>query len=215
MKLRQPRILAVWLLLPVCLGIVPEADVAHAASSDAYNAAIDEARKGHDGRAAAMLLGAAAGLAEDDIWLQRMQTAAMLLDMRSHQETRFRQNMDGGTHLALMKTYIRQRQAPEPSMPWLTGVMGTILPGSGHALLGRWGDAGIAALMVWPMLVLTLWAARRRMGPVTVFFSILTVWLWSGTVFSAVSLAERGDLESYLSWWQGLWQSSGLPGRPW
>jgi len=53
------------------------------------------------------------------------------------------------------------------------------------------------------------------MGPVTVFFVLTTLWLWSGSVFSAVSLAERGSFEAYVLWWQGLWQASGLPGRPW
>ena len=70
-------------------------------------------------------------------------------------------------------------------------------------------------MLVWPMLLLTLWAARRHMGPVTVFFALITVWLWSGTVFSSMSLAERASFEAYTLWWQGLWQASGLQGQPW
>ena len=98
---------------------------------------------------------------------------------------------------------------------WLPGLLATIFPGAGHAWQERWNDAVVAAIMVWPMLILTLWAAYRRMGPVTIFFAMITAWLWSGTVFSAISLAERGDVEAYLVWWQGLWQASALPGRPW
>ena len=97
----------------------------------------------------------------------------------------------------------------------MPAILATIFPGAGHAWQGRWQDAWVAAIMVWPMLILTLWAASRRMGPVTIFFAMITAWLWSGTVFSSISLAERGGMESYLLWWQGVWQASGLPGRPW
>jgi len=61
----------------------------------------------------------------------------------------------------------------------------------------------------------TFWADRRDMGPVTVFFAMITAWLWSGMVFSATSLAERGGYELYYAWWQQLWQASGLPSKPW
>ncbi|HXH64764.1 MAG TPA: hypothetical protein VNH42_04550, partial [Mariprofundaceae bacterium] len=115
----------------------------------------------------------------------------------------------------MIRAYLQHEPVPAPRSAWMPAVLAALLPGSGHLWLGRPHDAWVAAVMVWPMLLLTLWAYRRGMGPVTVFFALVTVWLWSGTVFSAWSLAERGDFEAYLTWWQGLWQASALPGRPW
>ena len=53
------------------------------------------------------------------------------------------------------------------------------------------------------------------MGPVTAFFALVTAWLWSGSVFSAIALAERGGMEAYLDWWRELWRFAAIPGRPW
>jgi hypothetical protein len=115
----------------------------------------------------------------------------------------------------LMSNWLKQHPIPAVEDSIMPGLLAAIIPGSGHAWLGRWGDAGVAAMLVWPLLILTFWAARRDMGPVTVFFALITAWLWSGTVFSATSLAERGDYELYYAWWQQMWQASGLPSKPW
>ena len=183
----------------------------HADAGQAYRQAIALAAQGRGAEAVAMLRGfsdAATG-----VWKERATTAAALIDMRLK-----RRNVPlevGSFNDVLVEQYRRQHPAPKQADVRLVGAAATLIPGAGHAWLGRWHDAGIAALMVWPMIVLTLWAAKRRMGPVTVFFALLTLWLWSGSVFSAVSLAERGGFEAYAAWWQGLWQASGLPGRPW
>jgi hypothetical protein len=158
-----------------------------------------------------MLAGAAETAPE--VWRERMQDAAALIAMRDRQGRQFSSVI--GPNGALIEAYVHTHAAPPPANPRVAGILAAVLPGAGHAWLGRWHDAGIAALMVWPMLLLTLWSWRRRMGPLTVFFMLLTLWLWSGSVFSAVSLSERGGFEAYAHWWQGLWQASGLPGRPW
>ncbi|MDQ6961102.1 MAG: hypothetical protein Q9M28_01035 [Mariprofundaceae bacterium] len=147
------------------------------------------------------------------LWYERMQAAERLLQMRLKVELTW-QAMPP-VYQGLAAAYTQQHAAPEASPQWLVGMLATLLPGSGHAYLGLWRDALSAALLVVPMLILTLWAARREMGPVTVFFFLITVWLWSGTVFSALSLAQRGSGEAYLLWWQGLWQATALPGQPW
>ncbi|MDQ6986921.1 MAG: hypothetical protein Q9M25_03860 [Mariprofundaceae bacterium] len=184
---------------------------AKAAASDAYRQGIALAAEGRDGQAVAMLRGVAAS--SSGIWSERASTAAKLIDMRQRQDASRLEiaSLNG----VLLAKYQLLHAPPQAANARLAGIFATLFPGAGHAWLGRWHDAGIAALMVWPMLLLTFWAAKRKMGPVTVFFALLTLWLWSGSVFSAVSLAERGAFEAYVVWWQGLWQASGLPGRPW
>jgi len=200
------RFIALLLLFIVIIPIHVEA-----AASDAYRQGIALAAEGRDGQAVAMLRGVAAS--SSGIWSERAATAARLIDMRLRQDASKLEiaSLNG----VLLAKYQLLHAPPQAANGRFAGIFATLFPGAGHAWLGRWRDAGIAALMVWPMLLLTFWAAKRRMGPVTVFFTLLTLWLWSGSVFSAVSLAERGAFEAYVLWWQGLWQASGLPGRPW
>ncbi|MDX8390472.1 MAG: hypothetical protein R8M38_08280 [Mariprofundaceae bacterium] len=185
-----------------------------AAPADSYRSAMAQAAKGQDEKAISWLHGAAATLPANHPWQQRMLTAASMLKMR--QQLQQRPEISSALPQAQMvHAYLKQKPAPESAPTWLAGGLASLIPGSGHLYLGRTNDAMVAAFMVWPLLILTLWAARRQMGPVTVFFAMTTAWLWSGTVFSAVSLAERGSMEAYMLWWQGSWQASGLPGRPW
>jgi len=159
-------------------------------------------------------LQASRDISAEEIWLQRMDLARALFVARAEQGAA--EIADGpGTHAKLAHAYQQRVTMPEKQNVWLVRLLSVVLPGAGHAWMGRWADAGVVMLLVWPMLILTLWAAKRRMGPVTLFFAIITAWLWSGTVFSATSLMERGAHEAYLFWWQGLWQAAALPGRPW
>lgn len=202
------RMLLAVLLLSALLG---QAQPAVADASDAYHRAIALAAQGRDVEAVAMLAGAVETAPE--VWAVRMRVAAALLGMRTRQgvEAPLADGMNG----ALVAAYAQSHAAPPPADGRVAGVLAAVFPGAGHAWLGRWHDAATAAMLVWPMLLLTLWAWRRGMGPLTVFLALLTLWLWSGSVFSAVSLAERGGFEAYAQWWQGMWQASGLPGRPW
>ncbi len=193
---------------------------AHASPAQVWQQAMQMAAAGHGEAAIAHLSGAASMIPNrHDLWRERMLVAAALLDMREKQRAQVdfpeAPEFSGWAEVRLVRRYLAGHPPPVTQAPYVAGMAAALFPGAGHAWQGRWRDAGVAALLVWPMLVLTLWAARRRMGPVTVFFALITVWLWSGTVFSAVSLAERGNVEAYLYWWQGLWQASGLPGRPW
>jgi len=203
-----------WIVIAL-LSLPAVAIAAESPARQVYGDAIELAATGHDSDAVARLQGAAAMLAADDIWAERMELAAGLIGMRRQQAMMFSPVKHPSSHAALAAAYLKQIPGPETTNDWVSGILATVLPGAGHGWQGRWRDALTAALMVWPMLLLTLWAAYRRMGPVTVFFALITAWLWSGTIFSAISLAERGSYEAYLLWWQGLWQASGLPGRPW
>lgn len=202
----------VWAILALILG-----PPAHADPGTAYRAAMTLAAQGKDAEALARLQGTLDALPPGtggDEWRGWLASAAALLQMR-HELLLQPSFTEAADAVGRVQRYLATAPPPERGRPWVAALCGTIFPGAGHAWLGRWRDAAKAATLVWPMLLLTYWAWRRRMGPVTVFFVVLTVWLWSGTVFSAYSLARRGDLFAYLSWWQGVWQASGLPGRPW
>jgi len=199
-------------LLIVLLAYLP---VCQADSASAYRQAIDSAVQGDDRTVVATLGVLAEILPAQSIWRQRMIAAQQLIRMRMANSVLFPVQAGPNSHLALASAYASAHPLLQDVKRWPATLLAVIAPGAGHAWQGRWRDAGMAALMVWPMLILTIWAAKRRMGPVTVFFALITVWLWSGTVFSSISLAERANAETYMAWWQGVWQASGLPGRPW
>jgi hypothetical protein len=183
-------------------------------SERVYKQSLLLASQGRVSDAVIALQAASAVLMIEDIWRERMLAASVLLIMQKQQTTQAA-SVGRNNYLKLADVYRQTNLQPQPIQVWPVALLASIFPGAGHAWLGRWHDAGVAALFVWPLLLLTLWAARRKMGPVTVFFALLTLWLWSGTVFSAISLAERGSFEMYMQWWQQLWLASALPGKPW
>jgi len=182
---------------------------------EVYRQAVQVAAEGHDREAVALLQGGLGVLPPGaSVARERLAAAAALLAMRDHLALQ-PGLLGAGAPAAAVRGYLASHPAPPRGRPWVAPLLGAVLPGAGHAWLGRWRDAATTAVMVLPMLLLTFWAWRRRMGPVTLFFALITVWLWSGTLFSAYSLARRGDLHGYLVWWHGVWEASGLPGRPW
>lgn len=199
-------------ILAVLLCIPAQAE---AASEQTYQQSLNLAATGHEAEAIAALFAAASVLADYNIWKSRMQAAAILLDMKRGQQASLPAQEKYEDNLALAAGYAREHQPPAAESSRLAVMLAALFPGAGHAWQGRWRDAMAAAMLVWPLLILTLWAARRKMGPVTVFFALITVWIWSGTVFSAMSLVERTSQAAYMLWWQGLWQASALPGQPW
>ncbi len=203
----------VFLVLLAILAALLRVQPVTAGASDTYRQAMHLAATHRDARALALL----AGLQSSDpnLWRDRGRDAAALIAMR-HKRASGPVFPDKDSLAAVLsQRYIAASPAPEAGAAWVPALLAALAPGAGHAWLGRYHDAVAAAVLVWPMLLLTLWAWRRRMGPVTVFFALLAVWLWSGNIFSAISLNERASFEAYLRWWQGLWQASALPGRPW
>jgi len=199
-------------LLLVLLAYLP---VCHADPVASYRHAVNMAAQGDDREAVASLDTLVEAISIQSVWRQRILAAQQLIRMRMSHQTLFPAQFGPNQHMALAAAYAASHPLLQDVKRWPATLLAVIAPGAGHAWQGRWHDAGMAALMVWPMLILTVWAAKRRMGPVTVFFALITVWLWSGTVFSSISLAERANAETYMAWWQGVWQASGLPGRPW
>lgn len=196
-------------------GVVESVEVADRAPQHVYQQAMQQASKGHYSEASLRLRATASALPEAHPWRQRMETAAALISMRQVQSVAL-PPLTSPLHKAMLNKSLQDRPAPNVENTWVPTALSVLLPGSGHAWMGRWSDALVAAVMVWPMLLLTLWAMRRDMGPVTVFFAMITTWLWSGTAFSAMSLSERANAELYMLWWQQLWLSSGLTGAvPW
>ena len=193
---------------------------ASAAPEQVWQESIRLAQTGQDRQAIAVLSGALLQSNEkNSVWSQRFDIAKRLLELRLNAKINSEYSVLDTTgnnqYGMLMQGWLDTHPKPQVEESIMPGLLAAILPGTGHAWLGRWGDAGVAAMLVWPLLILTFWAARRDMGPVTVFFALITAWLWSGTVFSATSLAERGDFEIYYAWWQQMWAASGLPSRPW
>jgi len=189
--------------------------VSLAGPEEAYRMAINLAAQGQEQHAITTLSALLETLPPQSIWHERMLAAQQLINMKAEQQIVIPSQHPLNPYLKLASTHTASKPLLVETTIWPAAMLATLLPGAGHAWLGRWHDARTAALMVWPMLLLTLWAFKRGMGPVTLFFTLITLWLWSGSVFSAISLAERGSLETYLIWWQNVWQSSGLPGRPW
>jgi len=187
----------------------------YADSASAFRQAVTMAAQGDDQAARVSLHALAAVLPAGDTWRQRIDAAEQLIGMRANRKIQFPVRTNPNPYLALASAYASAHPLLPDATRWPATALAVVFPGAGHAWQGRWKDAGMAAMMVWPMLLLTAWAAKRRMGPVTVFFALITIWLWSGTVFSSISLAERANAETYMAWWQGVWQASGLPGRPW
>jgi len=194
------------------LMVVP---MSHADPATSFRQAVNLAAQGDDKAAKTILYNLAEPLPAGDLWRQRILAADQLIGMRAMKQTLFPAHSGPNPHLALAYAYASSHPLLLDATRWPATLLAVMLPGAGHAWQGRWKDAGMAAMMVWPMLILTVWAAKRRMGPVTVFFALITLWLWSGTVFSSISLAERTNAETYMAWWQSIWQASGLPGRPW
>jgi len=191
----------------------------NAAPEQVWQESMKLAQQGQDRQAIALLNGAILQSGQSTVWTQRFDIAKRLLKLRRDAKINSTYNTlipnNRNQHDILMQNWLSQHPIPAVEDSFMPALLASIIPGSGHAWLGRWGDAGVAAMLVWPLLILTFWAARRDMGPVTVFFALITAWLWSGTVFSATSLAERGDFEMYYVWWQEAWVASGLPSRPW
>jgi len=201
------------LLRAIVWAVLFVAGTAHAAPADSYHAALRLAAQGQDAQAVQRLREGLNGADANDPWRLRMAAAASLIEARGQTSTAIDLSK-APMQQAMSEAYLKT-SPPAEAASWPAGLLSLLLPGSGHAWMGRWRDAGVAATMVWPMIGLTLWAARRRMGPVTVFFAMITIWLWSGVIFSALSIAEREAAEIYMQWWQGLWGATGLPGRPW
>jgi len=201
-------------LLFLCMPLL-----AQASPEQVWQQSMQLAQQGQDRQAIAVLEGAILQSGQSNVWTQRFDIAKRLLKLRYDAKVNSTYNTlmlnQSNQYDILMQGWLQQHPIPAVEESIMPGLLAAIIPGAGHAWLGRWGDAGVSAMLVWPLLILTFWAARRDMGPVTVFFALITAWLWSGTVFSATSLAERGDFELYYAWWQQLWQASGLPSKPW
>ncbi|MDX8382070.1 MAG: hypothetical protein R8M14_08170 [Ghiorsea sp.] len=193
--------------------------VAQAAPENVWQTSMKLAQHGHDAQAISMLNGAMLQMDQPSTWKQRFDITQRLLklriDAKSSSEYNALRLTGNNQYEMLMQSWLQQHPIPVVEDSIMPGLLGSVIPGAGHAWLERWGDAGVSAMLVWPLLILTFWAARRDMGPVTVFFALITAWLWSGTIFSATSLAERGDFELYYAWWQQMWVASGLPSKPW
>lgn len=199
-------------LLAVLFFCIP---ASQAGPAEAYRMAINLAAQGQEQQSITTLSALIETEPAQSSWRERMFAAKQLIRMKTEQQADIPLQSSPNPYIRLASAYVRSHPLLQEIERWPAAVLATLFPGAGHAWLGRWHDARTAALMVWPMLLLTLWAYKRGMGPVTLFFALITLWLWSGTVFSAISLAERGDVETYMIWWQNVWQSSGLPGRPW
>ncbi|MDQ7005105.1 MAG: hypothetical protein Q9N67_09410 [Ghiorsea sp.] len=158
-------------LLLLCLPML-----VNAAPEEVWQESMQLAKIGQDRQAIAVLNGAILQSRQSTVWTQRFDIAKRLLMLRLHAKSNSSYNIlipkSDNQYDMLMKGWLESHPIPQVEASFMPGLLAAILPGTGHAWLGRWGDAGVAAMLVWPLLILTFWAARRDMGPVTVFFCI-------------------------------------------
>jgi tetratricopeptide (TPR) repeat protein len=75
--------------------------------------------------------------------------------------------------------------------PWMAGTLSAVLPGAGHLYLNRPRDAGFALLSNGLLLTGTIQAFSKGLSGLGVALAVGELGLYSGTVFSAVSLTHK------------------------
>ncbi|MEO5332645.1 MAG: tetratricopeptide repeat protein [Magnetococcus sp. YQC-5] len=75
--------------------------------------------------------------------------------------------------------------------PWVAGSMTAVLPGAGHLYLDRPKDAGLALLSNALLITGSVQAFSKGISGLGALLAVLEAGWYSGTVFSAVSLAHK------------------------
>jgi tetratricopeptide (TPR) repeat protein len=84
---------------------------------------------------------------------------------------------------------------PEKS-PWTAGLLAAVLPGAGHAYLGRWRDAGLAFSMNAAFTAATLEAIQKDNPALAGTLALAELIWYSGNIFSAVGSAHKHNRQA-------------------
>jgi tetratricopeptide (TPR) repeat protein len=97
-----------------------------------------------------------------------------------------------------------RRASAEERDPHVAGILAALLPGLGHAYLGRWEDAGLVFVVNGAFLAGTLEAIERRNRALAAGMALGELLWYSGNVFSAVSNAHKHNKLLRESWSQRI-----------
>ncbi len=84
-----------------------------------------------------------------------------------------------------------RRASGQERDPHVAGLLAALLPGLGHAYLGRWEDAGLVFMVNGAFLAATLEAIEKRNRALAAGMAFAELIWYSGNVFSAVSNAHK------------------------
>jgi len=101
-----------------------------------------------------------------------------------------------GEQLAELRDFMHQ-QGNGKLRAWFAGGL-SVVPGLGHLSLGDWRTALTALLINGLFLWALVYALHQRHWPYAAVFGLVVAILWSGTIFSAHSLALREAREARL-----------------
>lgn len=93
------------------------------------------------------------------------------------------------------------RQASkEERDPHMAAALAALLPGLGHAYLGRWEDAGLVFLVNGAFLAATLEAIDKKSLPLAGGMALAELLWYSGNIFSALSNAHKHNKLLRQAW---------------
>mgnify|MGYP001118828591 CR=1 FL=1 len=155
---------------------------------------------------AQMELDKALKLCSDTEAMERLQVlgARMVLEDGKWDEAAWRlSSMEREGELAEISRELRRASAEERD-PHVAGILAAMLPGLGHAYLGRWEDAGLVFMVNGAFLAGTLEAIERRNRALAAGMAFAELLWYSGNIFSAVSNAHKHNKFLRESWSQRI-----------
>lgn len=99
---------------------------------------------------------------------------------------------------------IPREGASQERSPWMAGALAAILPGAGHAYLGRWEDAALVLSVNAAFLGATVEAIQRREPALAGGMALAELLWYSGNVFSAVSNTHKHNRLLRDRWAEGI-----------
>ncbi len=97
--------------------------------------------------------------------------------------------------------------------PWTAGILAGLLPGAGHAYLGRWEDAALVFLVNGVFLGATLEAVEKRQPALAGGMALAELIWYSGNIFSAVSNAHKHNKGLAEQWIKDIGWELDLAGQ--
>lgn len=108
---------------------------------------------------------------------------------------------------AVARRAIREMEISGPSRersPWTAAALAAIVPGAGHAYLGRWEDAALTFCVNAAFLGASIEAVSKRQTALAAGMAAAELLWYSGNVFSAVSNAHKHNQVLRQRWVEGV-----------